>query len=313
MRPAVNDLIRDLANPDEGVRGGAAAALAGRTDPAAVPARVAALGDPSGAVRGAVVAALAVVGGTGTAAAVARVLGSEDPPTRNAACQALYHIGLAAVGPLSDAVAAGPRDVRLFALDVLALIAGHGAGAVIAAAARDPDPNVAAAAVTALGNVGGPEVVPALTAALADDPWVRCAVATSLGRIGGAEATAALAGLLADADETVAYTAAQALGACGRADAVAPLAVAAGHPEPMVAGAALDALDRVTDRLTPLAAARLRERVSFDPVFALLSADDRAVQYQALCVLGRVGGGDAARAEVNRLAARAVGAQRGDG
>ena len=292
MTSLVTDSIHHLSSPDESTRWNAAEEMSELRDPDAIPALVIALGDRSAAVRESVINALTAIGGEETAIALIPLLASEDPPSRNAACEILRKIGSDAAGPLQQAVLTGGRDVRLFAIDILALAGGPGLLEILSTAIADPDSNVATSAATALGQTGGADSAFALVAARSADPWVRCAVAESLGRIGGSVARRALVASLSDPEDSVRHIAAQSLGDCGDVDSVSPLILASGDTNPLVATTALEAIDRVTERLTPHEIIGIRGRVALDPIREILNSDDRASHPQALRVLERMLAGD---------------------
>jgi HEAT repeat protein len=120
-----------------------------------------------------------------------------------------------AVERLCELLTDPDKDVRLFAIDILAGIGSRSAEAGIIRALKEADVNVAAAAAAALGRIGAGSAVPPLIAALASDSWVRCAAARSLGQIGGPDAMRTLAGLAQDEDALVAYAATTALAEAG--------------------------------------------------------------------------------------------------
>ena len=116
----------------------------------------------------------------------------------------------------------------------------------------DVSPRVRRRAALAVGRVGLPDGVDALTRVLADDaePEVRQMAAFALGLIGDPRATGALATALGDASPLVRGRAAEALGQMGakdRADAIASMA------QPYVAAGVLDSIapDDLTYPMAP--------------------------------------------------------------
>src|SRR5690348_773580 len=69
---------------------------------------------------------------------------------------------------LAAALAGSDADARWWAVAGLAHIPGDPASQLLLRAAEDPDPNLRAAALHALGQHGGPEAIPALLQALGD-------------------------------------------------------------------------------------------------------------------------------------------------
>jgi cyclophilin family peptidyl-prolyl cis-trans isomerase/HEAT repeat protein len=107
-------------------------------------------------------------------------------------------------------------------------------GSAIAAAAKNPDPAVRAAAARAAGAIGDPRALPTLTL-LARDPesGVRAAAALGLEREGRREGSAAAESLLSDADDSVRCAAARAVALLGTADGeTALISSLRGDPRP---------------------------------------------------------------------------------
>lgn len=103
--------------------------------------------------------------------------------------------------------------------------AGEVAGALMIAAASDPDASVRASAIQSLGRRGEPAVVPALLVAVSDtDIGVRAAAVTALSEFDTPTVLATIAGVLADDPaEHVRAQAAIILGRTGWSEARAPL------------------------------------------------------------------------------------------
>jgi HEAT repeat protein len=138
-------------------------ALADRGDKAAIPAITATLAaatDP--AARAAAVAALGVLGGGAEVAVLKQSLAAADPE-KAAAKRALTVIrGDEAVSQLIDVARSGESGVRPLVIDILAERRTRSALPVFIAASSDADAGVRAAAMRALGRLGGPEEVPGM-------------------------------------------------------------------------------------------------------------------------------------------------------
>ncbi len=213
-------------------------ALAARDDAAALPALLAGLSsaeDP--AERAAFVSALGVVGGATEVAVLKKSLAAPDPE-KGAARRALTILeGSEVVPTLAEAVATGEPGLRPVFIEILADRRAFAALPALVAAAVEAEPPVRAAAMRALGRLGGPEQVPGMVRGLlaaaggerdeaeralvavctqnpgkeraaaaflgqfkAADDAARESLLPALGRVGGPEALALVDGLVADAD-----------------------------------------------------------------------------------------------------------------
>lgn len=116
---------------------------------------------------------------------------------RNAAIAALERQGPYAMSHLVETLRE-TRDAELlmFTLQLLARIGDHRAAPAIEPLVRHNDPNVAQAAIEALGAVGAIEALPTLIDALAGDLWFQLAAVDALGKLGDSRAVPALLGLV---------------------------------------------------------------------------------------------------------------------
>ncbi len=244
MSVSIETLLSDLRSEDETARRFAAEDLGDLRVAEAAGPLAEALADPSAAVREAAAAALVRIGGQEAVRAVLPALRSESAPVRNAACMILAQLGTEAAAALEELLDDDSKDVRLFAVDVLARIRSPAAEKALRAALEDRDVNVAAAAAAALGEIGAPAAVGPLIRALKANSWIRCAIARSLGQIGGPEAVQALVGLSQDEDELVAFAAVQSLADLCDPQASRHLQRLAAHGNPVLAAAASAALER---------------------------------------------------------------------
>jgi HEAT repeat protein len=149
-----------------------AAALNGETGPAA---------------REAIITSLMRIATEAAAASLAALLQSEDVVLRNSAVEALQQMGPAAGRVIAPLLAAGDRDVRILAINVLETLPYHGArDLLLGVIATDSEVNAGLAAVEALGVVGEPKDAAALRAfakRFADEPFVRFAVDVACRRV----------------------------------------------------------------------------------------------------------------------------------
>lgn len=138
-------------------------ALADRGDKAAIPpiaSTLAAAKDP--AARAAAVVALGALGGGAEVALLTRSLAAADPE-KAAARRALTVIrGDEAVTQLIDVARSGEPGARPLVIDILAERRARSALPMFIAASSDADAGVRAAAMRALGRLGGPDEVPGM-------------------------------------------------------------------------------------------------------------------------------------------------------
>lgn len=180
-----------LTNSDADTRWKAARALAGQAS--AVPALAGALdGETIQRVREAIMTALMRVGDEASVKAMLPYLRAEDAGLRAAAIEALQ--GLPdAVGPFMQTLFADPdSDVRLLATELARNMPEAEATRLLCALIEhEPHPNVCAAAIDVLTEVGTPDAIPVLekcAARFATTPFLPFAVSVAIARISGTEA-----------------------------------------------------------------------------------------------------------------------------
>ena len=117
---------------------------------------------------------------------------------RNAAITALERQGPYAVPHLRTMLARPEVDVVMFALQMLSRIGDPLAVHGVLPLVRHPDPNVAQAAIEALGQLRHREAVPTLLQLLEGDLWLQLAAIDALGEIGDPVAVAPLDALVPD-------------------------------------------------------------------------------------------------------------------
>ncbi len=203
-------------------------------DNAAGPLLAAAEGDGDTDLR---VQALAAAGAVAPQALAPRFQALAVGPERRLRGVATWGLarmgGRRAVGALRDLVGQGDPTVRAYAALGLGRAREHAAGPALEALLReDRSVHVQAAAAWALGQLGRPEHVPALVAALRGrEGLVAIAAAWALGRIGDPSAREALAHALFDeshAEQDAAARALRRIGASGAQEEGSELPVPAG-------------------------------------------------------------------------------------
>lgn len=291
MSISIAELISQLGSADESARRYAVEDLGDTGAAGAIAPLSAMLQDASAAVREAAIDALVRIGGADTVRAVLPALSSDHAPMRNAACVVLERIGECAVQPLAALLSDERKDVRKFAVDVLAAIGNAAAHQALIRALQDTDANVAIAAAEALGRTGDQRAVAAMARSLKANTWMRCAVAKSLGCIGGDEAVRILTDLLGDSDDMVVFVAIQALGAVGDELSLQYMLHLLGHANPMIVEAAIAATEAIINRTAPQVWREARHAIPLQPVVALTAHAQPAMRRSAAALLGKIGNG----------------------
>lgn len=141
-------------------------------------------------VREAILVALVRIGGAGAVEALLPYLWSDDAALRTGALDALRDLPQSA--DYLPALLDDPDpDLRVLAAEVARAMPA-GPALLCRSLLREHDPNVCAAALDVLAEVGGPDCLPSLRACaerFAAEPFLRYAVATAIARIGGPPAS----------------------------------------------------------------------------------------------------------------------------
>jgi HEAT repeat protein len=224
----VKALLPQLADADDGVCSGAAAALGKVGSPTPVPQLVDAMHKRSAQVRRVVIGAIALIAAPTCEHALTEAVGNPDDDNE-ARAQAAVGLGriasTSAVATLVHALRDNDLKVQTAAVDALA-VGGKAALGTVLGALRDSSPGVRARAAQALAGIATPSANAALVAALRDPvSAVRQASAKALGFAGNVQAVPALAARLGDSDGRVASACADSLASIG--DAARPALVAA--------------------------------------------------------------------------------------
>jgi len=168
----------------------AARALAGHTD--AVPALAEALDHETvPRVREAIMTALMRVGDAASVEAILPLLRAQDAGLRGAAIEALQALPTA-IAPFVKALLGDPdSDVRLLATELARNMSAPDATRLLCdLIAHEQHPNVCAAAIDVLTEVGTADAVPALKACatrFATTPFLPFAIAVAIARLSGTE------------------------------------------------------------------------------------------------------------------------------
>lgn len=179
-----------LDSPDAESRWAAARALSG--DAEAVPALAAALGrEPVPRVREAIMTALMRIGNAASVEAILPYLRSQDAAVRGDAIEALQALPDAIAPFMPPLLSDSDSDVRLLATELARnMNASEATHLLCGLIEREQHPNVCAAAIDVLTEVGTPEALPALekcAARFAGTPFLPFAISVAIARISGAE------------------------------------------------------------------------------------------------------------------------------
>jgi HEAT repeat protein len=176
-----------LLGGDRDQRWAAARALAGQAEggkalAAALP------NEPDPRVREAILTGLIRHPGDASVVAILPLIRSDDASVRTGALDSLRAMPEALAARLSEVLADPDPDVRLLVCDLVRVLPSNEASRTLCALLdQETEPNVCAAALDALAEVGGPEARPSLercAARFADEPFLRFAVRAALDRIG---------------------------------------------------------------------------------------------------------------------------------
>jgi HEAT repeat protein len=182
--------ISALRSSDAQARWSAARALGGRKE--AVPALADALGAESvPRVRAAIMTALMRVGDEASVLALLPYLRSQDAGQRSTAIEALQALPEAILPFMPALLSDSDTDVRILATELARNMPAEEASRVLCRVLEnEAHPNVCAAAVDVLAEVGTRDAVPALRACaerFSNTPFLPFAVSTTIARISNTE------------------------------------------------------------------------------------------------------------------------------
>jgi HEAT repeat protein len=179
-----------LDSPEAQSRWTAARGLSGDID--AVPALAAALGrERVPRVREAIMTALMRVGNRASVEALLPYLRSQDAALRAAAIEALQALPEAIAPFMASLLSDSDSDVRLLATELARnMNAPEATRLLCGLIEREQHPNVCAAAIDVLTEVGTPEAVPSLqkcAVRFAETPFLPFAISVAIARVSGAK------------------------------------------------------------------------------------------------------------------------------
>ena len=180
----------ELDSPDAESRWTAARALSGDVD--AVSALAAALGrEQVPRVREAIMTALMRIGNKASVEAILPYLRSQDAGVRSDAIEALQALPEAIAPFMTPLLSDRDSDVRLLATELARnMEASEATRLLCGLIEREQHPNVCAAAIDVLTEVGTPEALPALekcAARFVGTPFLPFAISVAIARISGTE------------------------------------------------------------------------------------------------------------------------------
>lgn len=209
----INRQLQDLRDGSVSERRTAAKELAGADERAVYPL-ITALSDDNPGVQDAAMRSLVSIGGQVVAYMILPLL-REDSFLRNTAMLILKDIGVPSVGLLYPLLTDKDDDVRKFALDLLGDIRKTVEPGRILPLLKDPNANVRASAVRAVGILMPDGALDMLFDSLKDEEWVSFAAMETLAVIKDDRAVEPISKLLEDESLTLRLAAVESLGAIG--------------------------------------------------------------------------------------------------
>jgi HEAT repeat protein len=209
----IRKLINDLNSSDVLKKRNAAQSLA-EADERAIYPLIKALRDENYGVQDAAIRSLVSIGGDTVAYMVLPLL-REDSYLRNTAMLILRNLGRASVSLLYPLLRDKDDDVRMFSIELLGEIKEDVLPEKIVSLIKDPNANVRAAAIKAIGDLRYREAGPDVINALGDEEWVCFAALETLGALRYESAVEPITGLLTSEFESIRYDALETLGLIG--------------------------------------------------------------------------------------------------
>ncbi len=278
----VDQLIKNLKDPDSDVRKEAAISLGNLGDVKAVDALISALGDDNWSVRMVAAGALGDLGDARALQPLIQAMNDEHKYVRSHAAGALGELGdVRAVTPLIKALSHEDPLTRSAVAASLGELGDSRAVDPLIQSLSDEWSAVRSSAASALGLMDDARAVEPLIKALADKGImgyvVRKSAASSLGQLGDARAVEPLIQALNDEESSVRWNAAKALGELGDSSAIDPLIEA------------LDDADKDVVFWASYSLAKLGKTEYVDSLTVFLEDEEYYIRRQAAEALGDLG------------------------
>lgn len=227
----------------------------------AVPAGLAGLGDPSEAVRAAALALLGDLGGPELGHDVRQLAGDPEPAVRAAAVRALGLIRATDAEPEFDRLLTDPApEVRAAAAEGAAAAEVRNLAPAVARLLGDSEEPVRISGAAALGRIGGPDAVWALTRDFpAASPALRDVIAQSVARLDPGQLPTLVDSLMGGGDPASKLAVTRVLGHAPPETARRVLLPLVHDPDPGVRSAAVGGLGRVGGAVLPVVEEALRD------------------------------------------------------
>lgn len=209
----LNQYLKDLSSPDDSIRRYAAQYLADADERAIFPL-IKALRDGNYGVQDAAMRSLISIGGEVVAHMVVPLM-RKDPFLRNTAVLILTELGRVSVPLLYPLLHDKDEDIRKFCLDILGGIKEDVLPEKILPLIKDPNANVRAAAIKAIGEMVYKDGVSSVIEALQDDEWVAFSAIECLGKLKDERAVDSIAKLLSHGSDVIRSSAIETLGKIG--------------------------------------------------------------------------------------------------
>jgi HEAT repeat protein len=174
-----------LTDPEPDVRRRAAEDLAECSDRNVLAILSIALQDENKGVEDAVSRSFLNIGGAAAARAIVYHIEDENIASRNLAAKLLIKLEESSVHAIVPYLRSDNKDVRKLAVDILGEIKSKEPIYYLLPLLKDVDPNVIAATIEALGNIGSNAAIVPIVDTSAQYPFARIVAIEALGKIGG--------------------------------------------------------------------------------------------------------------------------------
>ena len=174
-----------LTHHDPDVRRRAAEDLAECSDQNVLAVLSIALQDENKGVEDAVARSFLSIGGIAAARAIVHHIEDENITPRNLAAKLLIKLGKDSVHALVPYLRSANKDIRKLAVDILGEIRNEEPIYYLLPLLKDTDPNVVAATLEALGNIGSKAAIEPIINTYEQYPFAHIMAIEALGKIGG--------------------------------------------------------------------------------------------------------------------------------